>query len=388
MVDTTKYYAKFVHNHVQKSSLTFTTSPVVSKALSQFYPLLIVVDSVLNNLMWIQEDTSLGFIYLLLLCLSVKILEPSVDRSLWFYNWVAFVSLSFLVCSVIYNIHSTIRDMKKDEAPTVDDIMIVLESVIDKLDRMRIEIVGVGLRKRLVANSWAITKLMLVLMPFHWIILKMLSPINYLMMFLALAATYHSAWFQSTLKLCWRSLHVRMLYYKLWSYDPSNAWCTKPVQYEVLSEEHIPFPKVPENLTGAKLQLHVQNALTEEDISWSDRELSPDMNYARVEVVQFHISENERKWPVDGWTGTMLPYERQHYSLTLDPLHRDSPSPWKLQEELSPEWWWMDDNWTKSAWKYTDSEWNYLGDSDSVGCYNRWREWKRKAFKIIEKGNI
>ncbi|AET40938.1 Pex32p Ecym_7086 [Eremothecium cymbalariae DBVPG len=380
-----KYHAKFVQSHGQKPSLTFTTSPLISKALYQFYPVLIIFDSTLNNIMWMQEDTCMGFIYLTLICFSAHMLKPSVDRSQLFYSWMSFLSLGFLGLSVIYYIHSTLSDMQEDEAPTVDDIIIVLESVLDKLDRIRIEVVGCGLRKRLVSTTWATLKLIVMLTPIHWICMQFFSPMECFMWFLALLFTYHSTWFQCTLRLCWRSLPVRNAYYKIWRMEFGRRYKgNMPLTYRVISnEEVVPFPKSLRGLTGAPLQLQLQNLLLSESSADKDSG-SGDCSdeYVKVKIVEFCIDENERKWPKEGWSHHLLPYERQRYSMSFDPLCRSSQSPWRFQEDISRDWWWIDDTWVHSAWQYCDSEWNYLGGKDSIGCYTRCRMWKRKAFRI------
>ncbi|AAS54705.1 AGR215Cp [Eremothecium gossypii ATCC 10895] len=380
MGSSRKYHAKFAQSRGQKPSLTFTTSPVVSQALYQFYPVLVIVDSVLNNMMWIQEDTCLGFVYLVLLYFSAQTLYAEVDRTRAFESWMSFVSAGFLGLSAVYYVHSTLKEMQESEAPTVDDIVIVLESVLDKLQRLRVEVLGSGLRRRLVVDVWAALKLVAVLTPLHWVLVRVLTPLECFTWFLVLASTYHSTWFQCTLLLCWRSLPVRVAYYRFWRLSLRGRRSGQPLRYRVLSEDEVvPFPRALQRLSGAQLQLKLQSLLISDAAATVDMEST---DYIKVCIVEFCIDENERKWPKDGWSHTLLPYERQRYSLALDPQHRASPSPWRLQETVARDWHWVDDTWQHSPWSYCDTEWNFLGSKDSIGCYTRHRTWKRRAFRI------
>lgn len=380
-----KYITKFVYHHGQKPSLTYNTVPIVSTALFHIYPLLLIWDCILSKIMWIQEDTCLRFIHLVLSYTSLFLLQLDSEQTAWkdqvFSVWIGFLSFGFLILSIVYYINTLVKEFTISEPPTVDDIVIVLESVLDKLDKIREEILGIGLNKRTTTGFIIIFKLLLIMTPIHWIIMKWIfTPRDYIIWLIITLSLYHSSWFQCTLKLCWRSLIIRRLYYKFWL---STFWKREsPPFFRIISQNEIKLPS--KSLYGlSKRDIHLEllnsNQIDTKKITHENSD-----KYVFIDIVEFLIDENERKWQTDGWSHILLPYERQKYSNTLDKFHTRCNSPWNFQEELSPRWLWIDEQWKPSSWNYCDTEWNFLGKNDSVDSYTRRRTWKRRAFQIKE----
>lgn len=48
-----KFKARFIHNHGQKPSFIQITPPMISSVLFHAYPLLIIIDNALANIMWV-----------------------------------------------------------------------------------------------------------------------------------------------------------------------------------------------------------------------------------------------------------------------------------------------------------------------------------------------
>lgn len=384
-----KYHAKFIHNHGQKPSLTFTTSPKVSSALYQLYPFLLTLDCALNKIIWSCEDVCLNFIHLVLMVLCVNLLDPMPQKSssddlktTATESWLGVMSGSFLALSVIYYMSSLIRELKEDEPPTVDDIVIVLEGVLDKLERIRQEILGKGFKRRVIESYPGLLRVVIILTPVHWICMRFfLSAKEYLMIFIVFFSIYHSAWFQSTLRLGWRSLFVRHVYFWVANYFNSVETTQLALNdyYKVISDcELVPFPKSLRGLKGVQLQLQLHKLLHDETPAEKDP-----AECVSVKIVEFQIEENQRKWPLDGWSHTLLPYERQQYSIMVGKNHFTSKSPWEFQESLSHVWYWIDDTWRHEDWLYCDTDWNDKGSVDSLVCYTRRRKWRRRAFTVI-----
>lgn len=218
-------HANFIYHHGQKPSLTYVTPATVSSALHRMYPLLLIADATLSNLMWICEDLCLPFIQLVMVLMVVNFLCEDVrtDISHLFQFWLGLMSLFFLAFSVVYYMLTIYQDLRyESEPPTVDDIVIVLESVVDKLTTIQ--------RESLYVNKKRALQLAILFTPLHWGLLSIVSIKNYCMGFTLVCILYHSNWFQCTIKLFWRLLLTRTAYYKLEEFlDGKFPFWMKPV---------------------------------------------------------------------------------------------------------------------------------------------------------------
>ncbi|SCW03656.1 LAFE_0G15280g1_1 [Lachancea fermentati] len=370
-----KLHAKIVHNHGQKSSLTFTTAPIISWSLHRVYPLLLIFDAVLNNLMWCCEDVCLPFINLVLVVLAINLLDP-FDESLYvriLNSWLGVMSGTFSLLSASYYVSSVFRELKQDESPTLDDIVIVMENVVYKMEKLRQDV-----RPIITLTSRELLSIGIIGTPAHWIVMRyLLSPKQYLKGLLICLLIFHSTWCQSTIRLCWRSLFVRRIWFVLQNVRSRKS--VPPIPYYIVIERNlqVALPRGSEDLPESKLGLKIGLILSK-----GLNHKAEAGNYATLDLVEFQIDENQRKWPLDGWTHHLLPYERQKYCATLDPEHSTTKSPWEFQELLEREWFWLDDSWKHEDWNYGDTEWNNKGSFDSLDCYTRRRTWTRRAYRI------
>ncbi|CEP61988.1 Pex32p LALA0_S04e05182g [Lachancea lanzarotensis] len=380
------FRANLVQKQGQKAGLTYSTAPQVSWALNQLYPFLIIFDGLLNNLMWCCDDIWLPFIYLVLLTMVVNLGEvldrySNIIKAL-VASWLGLMSLVFVVLSYLYYISSVVHELKQEEPPTLDDIVVIMENVHYKLERMRDDVGRISrIRKRELAS------LVLILMPLNWLVSTyMVSTQSYVKFLVTAGLIFHSSWCQCTLRLVWRSLFVRQVFFAL--YKQQRTTLSKdPISdhYTVIKDAlDVAVPRELDLLDDLKHAMRLKQFVCEAISNGCDQ-LKGDPNYhwVKVLVVEYRIYENQRKWPLDGWTHNTLTYERTKYSTGQGSTLSRSLSPWEFQESLSPDWIWIEDGWKPHEWEYCDTEWNIKGPVDSLDCYTRTRTWVRSAFQSL-----
>lgn len=378
--------AKFIYNHGQKPSLAFVTPATMSSALHRMYPLLLMADATLSNVMWLSEDLCLQFVHLVMICLTVSVLcdDPQWNVSHIVKMWAGMLCLFFLPLSFAYYILTLYGDLRDSEPPTLDDIVVVLESVVDKLETIRHELLN---RIIVVSGKTRAIKLAVGLTPFHFVLMKLISVKNYILGFTLVCIFYHSNWYQCTMKLFWRILITRKMYYTI-----AEQFSTRPKIYRIpiSMEKAIQFnncvflrdlPDEMKQLEGHKLQLQLQKLFPrDEPLDEASPCISNDF-----QIIDLQIQENQRKWQADGWTTRVLPYEKPKYCIDLrDGLHACN-SPWQFQEGNLDDWNWLDDCWRPTGWTYSDTMWGIIGENDSLESCTRSRIWKRRIFRIAKK---
>ncbi|SCU84733.1 LADA_0D03466g1_1 [Lachancea dasiensis] len=395
--NTILFRARLVQKHGQQESLTFTTAPQVSWTLHKLYPFLLILDGFLNNLMWCCEDVCLPFIYLVLMILAVN-LSTTPNWQVGFLatvinTWFGLMSLALLVLSSLYFIVSVLRELRQDEPPTLDDIVVTMENVNYKLDKIRQDVAALfGLQRR------NISALILVSTPIHWAVTSYVySAHRYIQCWVIGLFVFHSSWCQTTMRLIWRSVYARQLWFLVCGrqgfapYSASSA-IGEGRQYKIIKEAvSIPVSRdvarLPDSQLGVQLRLHIKNSGVDESIDPNLKSSESTESAVTVMITGYEIDENQRKWPLDGWTHNLLPYERTKFTLTAGPCWQEWVSPWEFQESLEKSWFWLDDGWTPHEWKYCDANWVGVGSDDSLACYTRSKCWTRRAFRILKKVN-
>lgn len=388
-------HAKFIYNHGQKPSLTLVTSSKISSVLFRLYPLLIIIDGALSNIMWICDDICLPLIHLVQIFLIINLLSlfdlERNPREIYYAGnllnlWLGMMSGFLLVLSFLYYILTVYEDLAESEPPTLDDIVIVLESVVDKLETMRSEVLG---RVPNIKSWFNVAKLILFFTPLHYFLMRFTSIKTYVLGFTATCLLYHSTWFQCTLKLFWRVLVTRKAYFALSShFSVHQNIKRKPLLSAQNAIDncktiiHIPYPISLQGLKHQKLQLQLQ---LQKLYPW-EKLINEESKYPAISkeiaIMEFNIDENQRKWRDTGWLHKMLPYERPEFSMDTSGCIRACESPWKFQEGLPEAWEWLDDCWRPTEWIFSDSEWNVAGTNDSLESCTRTRTWKRRIFTV------
>ena len=391
----TKYRAQFIHNHGQKPSLTMITPTKMTEVLYKLYPLLIMTDCALNNLMWISDDWCLPFIQLIALCVSINSLVPTdtirYDNSCdftslfqeFFNSWIGMISILFLGISVVYYVQSVYEDISHSEQPTLDDIVVTLESVVDKLEIILSEKLNHGLN----ITSWkSFLKTVMFVTPFQVLLMRYISAKQFTISFIIIYSLYHSVWFQATFKIFWRIMLIRKIYYSFYyKFDTRilKNYSTIDLFNMVYQKEiiiNLPFSKTLKGLEERRLNLFLQKLYPQDtkleklSFSWS----SPNC----IKMIEVEINENQRKWFSENWNHKLLPYEQHIYTINYKNNMHKSFSPWEIELELPDGWNWLDDSWLSTSWAYSDTNWNLVGNKESLESCTRSRIWKRRLYHL------
>lgn len=386
-------HAKFIYNHGQKPTLTFVTPGKVSSALYRFYLPLIVVDGTLNNIMWICDDICLPFIHLVMIYFIINMLSlGDLDgRSLEnlkvgtiFTLWLGVMAAALLLYTFAYYVLTVYQDLRDSEPPTLDDIVIVLESVLDKLATIRSEVLGRAVDVKRCRN---LTRLVFIFTVLHYLLMRLVTVKTYVVYITFAALLYHSTWFQCTLKLFWRVYPVRQAYYaisSLFEREQSNIRLPKLIDAQTAidfcpSVHYVPRTDSLKLLRGHRLQLQLQKLYPRTaPISGKKPSL---VSHEDIAIIDFTISENQRKWRDEGWSSKMLSFERPSFCMSIGDQVVGCKSPWEFQEGLPAGWEWLDDCWRPIGWVYSDSNWVVTGEKDSLDSFTRTKVWKRRIFR-------
>ncbi|CCH59271.1 hypothetical protein TBLA_0B04340 [Henningerozyma blattae CBS 6284] len=206
-----KLEQKYIHNKV-------VTDPEISAALARIYPLLIIINTTLDNILWICNDHCLPFIYLLAIEICLTPLDhsrnikniTSYSYRMWsiLQTWFALMSLVFLSTSLCYYIVTVYNDLKKLEAPTSEDILIALNSMTEKLKVLKVETLrgySINMNKLIVY--------FFIFIPIQIFLNNSVFSEKYLRLFALSFLFFHSSWVQTTIKIFWRLTITRYIYF-------------------------------------------------------------------------------------------------------------------------------------------------------------------------------
>ncbi|CAI4037405.1 hypothetical protein SMKI_02G2800 [Saccharomyces mikatae IFO 1815] len=399
-----KIQAKFIHNHGQKPSLIQVTSPMISSTLFHAYPLLLLIDNLLANIMWLSDDKCLTFIYLASVWLTINVFIPNeteVNHILPYAKilrlWIGIISGAFLFLSFMYYIVSLISSLEDTEPPTLDEIVVLLESVLGKLEvlknelnvwkKLKLSINGVSEK---CSNKRLFCRLFLLGTISQIFIMRYISVGAYVRFFIIAGLVYHSTSVQATLRLLWRFTPVRNFYHLGFKSFTTSNWLPNRLNMEQIislsQEEAITVPLVdvlPRLLQDREGEDHIrilQLLLNEQKDNFDNQDLK---------ILEIEVQENQRKWHRSkNWSTQLLPYERQNFSIEIKDtdgsfIMKSCLSTKELGEEDLPDnWRWINDDWDETDWVYSDSVWKEIGQYSSSECFTRSRRWTRRLFHL------
>lgn len=344
MGEITKITADFTPiptSHSRRSvPLISTTNPLVTSILYKIFPILIILNTVLDFVTWTNHDPFMNFIYHSVLYLFIFY----YDVTIYYYYMPILIVLVF--SSINYYINSVYAHVNEEE-PT-------LEEIVDTLDNFttRVDILLEPFRTIQISFKKLLNFLFLIT-PVHLLVLRyLIHPKTYLLFLSIVTTTFHSLWFQATIKILWRSQFIRNIFSFFVGANSSHFYNN----YKILNETRISKEK-------------------------------------NGKIIQFQIIENQRRWLGLGWSDKLLPYERANF--TNESLQETSSPEEFIFPFNSKQWQWLEESWNidmgfcdvhhKDGWVFYDNYWQNAQYQDSITSYTRARKWTRKAVLISEK---
>lgn len=304
----------------QHNLQTNTNSKIVIQLFKSF-PLIIIINDLLNYTTWLNDNKWLSVVNLLLLYLAIL-----------YFHWIIWL-LPLLCCilfiSLNYYLNSINRSIQdNDNVPTFEEIINNLDNMNTKFDTL--------LANKLEISRKNLLQFILILTPVHLFLMHfVISPQQYTLLLALVLTNFKSSWFQVAVKLLWRSQLVRNVF--------SNF------------------------LIGFNSTSYLYN------------------NYKLLQdgkIIQFQIYQHQRKWMGIGYCNKLLPFERSEF--TNEILQETTP-PDKFEFPFnSNNWEWLDKHWEASDWTFTDNYWANKQLEDSISCYTRTRKWCRRAVIVAE----
>ena len=393
------YRAGFVSPVTSHTPLAMDTPFAVVKALSHIYPLLVLVDSMLSMLQWSTSDTQLVCVHLLMLCLGLRfLLNPSkialssLSVKDVVLDYSGMMCVVFLLCSLSYYIYTVLEQTQVSEPPTVDDIVLLMESIRSKLDTTRnnmLRLVRITTMNELFRWITLATFFQLLVFKFH-LFPAVYETRDYIVSCVALAGVYHSQSVQGLLQIIWRMRWVRTLC-TWWNgqYDPLRSWqSVSAQQWFAANESQINYITVKlivndvEELTKINVLRRKLVELYETKLDDGQGTKTADTPTISFNIMEVKIHENQRKWDQSFWDGTLLPYERSRFCIFTSksrPVGCESPQ--MLDATLPETWVSLDQSWLKSDWSYSTTDWKYIGKNDTAECFTRSRIWTKRIFQ-------
>ena len=405
-----KFQANFVRTSGgPRSPLIVSTPAAVSRSLLRLYPFLLILDNILNNILWLTADSGTTFVNLVLILLSTRyLLTPksltndfvgNVTIETYILDFAGALSSGFLLLSVMYYITTLYDELKRQDPPTLDEILQVAEDINVKIRVLREE--SSALCK--IEPPGALLCCCLLATPVQFLLFRyklVSSPRGYVLSLALLSGCYHSVWFQSTLRLLHRIRPVRGSWFAVVHHLLSGTFLPRTPSVTSLLQRHISskigtndywlltipaaedFHEYINDIQHLRQLLTVLLKTTDKVGESPLRDLDEVFKGLRFRAVELEICENERKQDDDLWLPSLLVYER--YPFTIEPLGYPVVRPPTISSDNLPKgWFWLDDEWLKTDWIYCNSSWVPIGVFDSPECFKRFRVWRRRIFQKV-----
>ncbi|CCF56100.1 hypothetical protein KAFR_0A06650 [Kazachstania africana CBS 2517] len=340
------------------SALLNSTPPMITKALINLYPYLIILDKVLTILTWSSSDIWPSVLMCLVYLIFLLYLHPIVK----YLGHIIIVTLLFGYCKLDKYINGAVS-----QRASLEDITIIMERVSLKFDLLLSPLTRLTLQdiERLMLTT-------ILLSPIHILLISLLmSPQRYVLTIGIFALTYHSPWAKVTRRLLWKFKFIRKFVFYMTGLDMGGISTLRRASSALLIKK--------------KVEETIENDDTDKPIKFT-----------------YVLYENQRKWLGIGWKPNMLGYERTSWT---DEFLNEAPMPKDFQlpeEKTSMKWKWVDANWkldltndgaipvtgaTKTnenpgiddGFIYYDNGWNKPSAHESFSKYTRRRRWIRTA---------
>lgn len=365
-----------------------TEYPILSSALSNIFPYLLLIDNFLEIVTWTNEDPYQNFILIVLY--SVIIMYWQI---LSYIIMPMLISVTF--ACFVWSISSIIYDSKFNERPTIDEVLHTLHNITIRFEMLLRPIQHFPMKKRNFVKAFIMTFL---LTPIHVLLVKYVIPPQKVLWLTGLfMLTYHSPWSFSIRRLLWRSVYIRIFAFYVTGLD---------IKLDRTNQNHFM------NIS----RIHSPNTSDIEDFDENQKplQLLGDFKILKKtvisptqlrQVVTFEILENERRWVGVGWSKFVLPGDRPSYcyeqSMKQSPsISNDESFNFPIFENdlYTYLWEWLETNWKvdkefnkgkgSEGWVYYDNNWSTESYSDGFSKFTRSRKWIRKATLTIDKQDV
>lgn len=354
--------------------LLSSTPPIITRALSNAYPFILLIDKLFSLLTWTSDDPWKSF----LLVISWVTLVLYYDTIIGLFAYPVYVGIILALSIFIKN--QTLATSPSSATtpsafnPTLDEIVQTLSDLT-----LRVNLFLAPLDE-FVYRSGGLSKVALkiaLLSPVYFMIFFfLLSGKSMLLIVSVFILTYHSVHARVTRAILWRSHTVRRLAKKTGLFDDIN-------NNNQSQRSHQPKPK-------PVFSTSVLSAT-------SKQQTAPRFTYV--------VYENQRRWIGIGWSTKLFSYERAPWTDEfLEPVQPIDEFVLPETDDPSVEWRWIG-NWKldltndgslalpadskvkaiehpgpDDGWVYFDNTWKKPAtDSDSLVKYTRRRRWVRTA---------
>lgn len=364
-------------------------SPILSSALSNIFPYLLLIDDLLEIITWTNEDPYQNFM--------VVVVYSTIVMYWQYLGYVIIpMAISIIFSSLVWSISSCIYDSKFNEKPTIDEVLHTLYNITVRFEMLLRPVQHFPMGKRNFVKAFVMTGL---LTPIHILLIKYIIPPQKFLWLLGLfMLTYHSPWSFSIRRLLWRSVYIRIVAFYLTGLD---------IKLDRTNQNHF------ENIS----RIQSANSSDVEDFNDEQKpiQLLGDFKILKKNVVSptelkqitlFEVLENERRWVGVGWSKFLLPSDRPGYCYEqsmkqCSPISNDEESftfPIFENDLYTYHWQWLDTNWktdnefnkgkNSDGWIYYDNNWLKDTYADGFSKFTRSRKWVRKAALTIDKKDI
>ncbi|KAI3403655.2 hypothetical protein KGF56_003582 [Candida oxycetoniae] len=356
--------------------------PILASALSQIFPYLLLVDSILETITWTNDDYYRNFLIMTLYsCIIV------------YWDLVSHAILPLLAVTlfsfIVWSISSVIYDSKYNEKPTIEEVLYTLHNIT-----VRTEMIFRPIKKFpfTVKNYTRLFIVSILLTPVHWVLVKTILPPQRYIWFAGLFIfSFNSPYSFAMRQLLWRSLYLRLAIVYITGVDFK---ITKPQYQEVSMTQSSSASDYDDSNTSSSTPLLSNFKIVRKKM------ISPTQ---LKQTVLFEVLENERRWLGIGWSSLLYPSERQNfcYQNTLQAAPditinaNNFPFPMFENDVYSYQWEWAEDRWhldlefnkckAKDGWVYYNNNWECPRYCDGFSKYTRSRKWVRKAYLVIDK---
>ena len=364
--------------------------PILSSALSNIFPYLLLLDNILGMATWTNDNPYQNCLFVVFYSVIVMYWQ-----TVSYFALPMIFAISFLC--VMWSVSSLIYDSKFNEKPTIDEVLHTLHNITVKFELSLRPLRNVLVQER---NIIQMCFMSIILTPLQVFMVKtVISPQVFVWLLGLFLLTYHSAASFAIRRLLWRSLYVRYVAFYL---TGITAKSHPRENVAIMSDTNFPtnFPTLCD-------RTDVDNSSPIEIIGDFSLVKSKRKSESYLEeIAVFEVLENERRWLGLGWSKLLMHGDRPRYcylkSMTeIPPISNDQESfifPTFENDLYSYKWKWLDTNWSidtefnkgksTNGWVYYDNRWSNDSYKDGFSRYTRSRKWDRAALLQIQKKDV